>query len=174
MCRNWAHKGTHARMSSALICGVSFFIAMVALTEGLGWLLILGCSCTVSVSDPVTVGLGGLGETALKLEALILLVGFFIQGSFFWGSPFIWLMMYLGESSILVTDVSSLTGWVLVLLIISGPFMLYGIAEGLIFPLKSGSYQQIAKSTAVRFFLTLVGVALAGACFATYVLSRGS
>ena len=51
----------------------------------------------------------------------------------------------------------------------AGPFLVYGLIVGLLFPLKSGNAAQIAESIAVKFLLTLLAAGLMTMCTGMYI-----
>jgi hypothetical protein len=138
-----------SRLNSALVCGPSFFAAVMLLVKGL----------------PI----GG---------NLIFLVVFL-------GSPFLWFEAFCYSQSLIYfphspppSDFWSIFHFMkhpaLSWIRWAGPFVVYGLVQGFIFPLRSGSLVQIAKSIAIRFLLTLLAVGLVGICLGMYAAAQDS
>lgn len=137
------------RLQSALVCGPAFLGAVLLLVKGLP------------------------------------MVGNFFSLMLFCGSPFVWFqafcyslsMLYFPHSPPLTCFWRAVTfmghpapSWVLW----AGPFLVYGVVQGFIFPLKFWVVARIVKSVAIRFFLTLLAVGLIGICVGMCVLAYRS
>ena len=138
-----------SRLRSALVCGPSFFAAVMLLVKGLP-----------------------IGGTFLFLML-------------FCGSPIAWFqafcyslsMLYFPHSPPLTYFWTAVTfmghpapSWVLW----AGPFVVYGVVQGFIFPLKSGGVVRIVRTVAIRFLLTLLAVGLVGICLGMCVVVHHS
>jgi hypothetical protein len=136
-----------SKLHSALICGATFIGAVMLLVKGL----------------PV--------------------VGNFFFLVLFFGSPLVWFqtfccslsMLYFPNSPTFVWQVANFMrhpalSWGLW----AGPFLVYGVAEGFMRPLKSEGVVNIVKSVAIRFLLTLLAVGLIGICLGIYAMAHDS
>lgn len=134
---------TLSRSQSSLMCGAAFFAAIIVL-----WMIpVIGVYVTAigTFSSPVVWFQVGVIKYCSTLYT---------------GKPPPWYLLTLLQMMGHPTFVYVSLG---------GPFLVYGLIVGYLFPCESSSNGGIAKAVAVRFLLTLLAVSLLGMGWAWFL-----